>query len=72
MTAAAAATVSTLESRADAAPPASSKSAYLHFRYYYMRAGSQTERTNAYLKDVYLPAANRAARNGAGFLCERQ
>jgi hypothetical protein len=67
LTAAAAATVSTLESRADAAPPASSKSAYLHFRYYYMRAGSQTERTNAYLKDVYLPAANRAGLGPVGF-----
>jgi len=67
LTAAAAATVSTLESTADAAPPAASKSAWLHFCYYYMRNGSQTERTNAYLGDVYLPAAGRAGLLPVGF-----
>ena len=63
LSAAAAATVSL----ADAAPPAPAKSAYLDFCYYYMRAGSQTERTNAYLKDVYLPAALRAGFGPLGF-----
>jgi hypothetical protein len=66
LTAATAATVSTLESTADAAPPAASKTAYLHFCYYYMRAGRQTERTNTYLKDVYLPAAGRAGLGPVG------
>jgi hypothetical protein len=66
LTAAAAATVSALEPKADAAPPVPSRSAYLHFRYYYMRAGSQTERTNAYLKDVYLPAVGRAGLGPVG------
>jgi hypothetical protein len=67
LAAAAAATVSTLESGADAAPAAPAKSAYLHFCYYYMRNGSQTDRTNAYLKDVYLPAAGRAGFGPVGF-----
>ncbi len=45
---------------ASAAPADSPKNAFYHLNYFYMRQGSQMERTSRYLSDAFLPAAKRA------------
>jgi hypothetical protein len=62
VTATAAAGLSTA-APADEAP----KNSIYHLVYYYLRTGPQVERTNQYLKDVYLPAARRAGVGTCGF-----
>ena len=52
---------------ASGAPAEPAKNAFFDLRYFYMRTGSQVERTTQYLRDVFLPAAKRA---GLG-LCGR-
>ena len=41
--------------------------AYYHLLHYYMRNGTQLERTTKYLSDAFLPAAKRAGVRTAGF-----
>ncbi len=48
---------------AAAAPAGTPKNAWFHLTCYYMRNGTQVQRTNEYLRDAWLPAATRA---GAG------
>ena len=43
------------------------KNALFHLVYFYMRTGSQVERTTQYLGNVFLPAAKRAGLGPAGF-----
>ena len=43
------------------------KNALFHLVYFYMRTGSQVERTTQYLGNVFLPAAKRAGVGPAGF-----
>jgi hypothetical protein len=45
---------------ARAAPAELPKNSIFHLLYFYMRTGSQVERTTQYLNSVYLPAARRA------------
>ncbi len=42
------------------------KNQIFHLVYFYMRSGSQVDRTTQYIKDVYLPAAKRAGMGPAG------
>jgi hypothetical protein len=49
---------------AAAAPPANW---YFHLNYFYMRTGSQADRTTQYLSGVFLPAAKRAGLAPVGF-----
>ncbi len=62
VTATAAAGLST-PAPADEAP----KNSIYHLVYYYMRSGAQVDRTNQYLKDVYLPAVRRTGAGTCGF-----
>jgi hypothetical protein len=50
-----------------AAQASSSKSALFHLRYFYMRQGTQSGRTQKYLSDVWMPAAKRAGIGPMGF-----
>ncbi len=50
-----------------AAPADPPKNAYFHLLYFYMRSGSQVDRTTAYLRDTFLPAAKRAGIGPLGF-----
>jgi hypothetical protein len=43
------------------------KSALYHLTWYYMRSGTQTQRTNSYLSSVFMPAAQRAGAGPFGF-----
>jgi len=52
---------------AAAAPADPPKNAYFHLLYFYMRNGSQVDRTTAYLRDTFLPAAKRAGIGPVGF-----
>jgi hypothetical protein len=52
---------------AAAAPADPPKNAYFHLLYFYMRSGSQVDRTTAYLRDTFLPAAKRAGIGPVGF-----
>ena len=52
---------------ASAAAAESAKNSIYHLVYYYMRSGSQVERTTQYLNTVYLPAARRAGVGPMGF-----
>ncbi len=61
MTAAAAASL------AEAAPAEQPGNALFHLVYFYMRTGSQVERTTQYLGNVFLPAAKRAGVGPVGF-----
>jgi hypothetical protein len=54
-----------LASAAAAAEPG--KNSIYHLVYYYMRSGSQVERTTQYLSNVYLPAVRRAGVGPMGF-----
>lgn len=56
-------TASAAAGMAAATPAESPKSAWFHLTCYYMRNGTQGQRTNDYLRDTWLPAAKRA---GAG------
>jgi hypothetical protein len=51
-------------SAAAAEPP---KNSIFHLLYFYLRTGSQGERTTQYLNTVYLPAARRAGVGPVGF-----
>src|SRR5471030_42047 len=51
-----------------AAPPAAAPANwFFHLNYFYMRTGSQVERTTQYLSGVFLPAAKRAGLAPVGF-----
>ena len=52
---------------AAAAPADQPKNAIFHLVWFYMRTGSQVERTTQYLGNVFLPAAKRACVSPAGF-----
>jgi hypothetical protein len=52
---------------AAAAPADPPQISYYHLQYFYMRSGPQVERTTAYLRDGYLPAARRAGISPVGF-----
>jgi hypothetical protein len=52
---------------AAAAESQAAKPACFHLLYYYMRNGTQLERTTKYLGDTFLPAARRAGAGTAGF-----
>jgi hypothetical protein len=52
---------------AGAAPAEAPKNAFFHLLYFYMRQGTQVSRTTAYLKDVWLPAAQRNGIGPVGF-----
>src|SRR5664279_1622623 len=52
---------------ASAAPAEPQKSSIFHLVYFYLRTGSQVERTTQYLNTVYLPAARRAGLGPIGF-----
>jgi hypothetical protein len=43
------------------------KNSYYDLRFFYMRNGTEVDRTTAYLRDVWLPAAKRAAIGPVGF-----
>src|ERR1051326_5458620 len=51
-----------------AAPPAEpTHPSFFHLLYFYMRSGTQTERTSQYLSQVFLPAAQRSGLAPVGF-----
>jgi hypothetical protein len=52
---------------AGAAQADAPKNAFYHLLYFYMRTGPQVERTTAYLRDVWMPAAKRAGIGPVGF-----
>jgi hypothetical protein len=52
---------------AGAAPAASPRNAWFSLLYFYMRQGTQSSRTTAYLKNVWMPAAQRAGLGPLGF-----
>lgn len=52
-------TASAAAGLATAAPADTPKNAWFHLTYYYMRNGTQVERTTQYLRDVWMPAAKR-------------
>src|SRR5437867_1949931 len=52
---------------ANAAPADSSRNQLFRLIYFYLRAGSQVERTTQYLNTVYLPAAKRNGLGPVGF-----
>jgi len=52
---------------ASAAPAEPAKNSIFHLLYFYMRSGSQVERTTQYLNAVYLPAARRNGLGPVGF-----
>src|SRR5690348_9901144 len=52
---------------AAAAPPEPAANALFHLLYFYMRTGSQVERTARYLERVWLPATRRAGFGAVGF-----
>src|ERR1043165_825664 len=58
---------SSLAPLARAAEPEHPKNASYHLVYYYMRNGTQVERTTQYLQKVWLPAAQRAGIGPLGF-----
>jgi hypothetical protein len=49
---------------AQSGPP---KNAFFHLVYFYLRTGPQVERTTQYLKQVFVPAAERAGLGPVGF-----
>ena len=51
---------SSLAPLARAAETEQPKNAFYHLVYYYMRNGSQVDRTTQYLQKVWMPAAQRA------------
>ena len=57
-------TAAGLASAAPADPP---KNQFFHLVYFYMRSGSQVDRTQQYLNTVFLPAAKRNGIGTAGF-----
>jgi hypothetical protein len=50
-----------------AAQPETARNAYFHLVYFYLRQGPQVQRTNEYLRDVWLPAAKRNDIGPVGF-----
>jgi len=48
-------------------PAAKPANSFYHLLYFYMRAGTQVERTTEYLRGVFLPAAGRAGLAPVGF-----
>ena len=61
-------TASAAAGLAAAAPPAAAPANwFFHLIYFYMRTGSQVERTTQYLSGVFLPAAKRAGLAPLGF-----
>jgi hypothetical protein len=52
---------------ASAAPADAPKNSIFQLLYFYMRTGSQVQRTTEYLNNVYLPAARRAGLGPVGF-----
>jgi len=59
--------LSTAAGLAGASQAANPKNALFHLRYYYLRQGTQPGRTQKYLSDVWLPAAQRAGIGPVGF-----
>ena len=59
--------VSAAAGLAGAAPAATAKNALFHLLYFYLRQGTQVSRTTAYLKNVWMPAAQRAGLGPLGF-----
>jgi hypothetical protein len=57
-------TAAGLASAAPADPP---KNQFFHLVYFYMRSGSQVDRTQQYLNTVFMPAAKRNGIGTAGF-----
>jgi hypothetical protein len=60
-------TASAAAGLAAAAPAAAPANGFFHLTYFYMRTGSQVERTTQYLSGVFLPAAKRAGMAPVGF-----
>src|ERR1044072_8271708 len=58
---------SSLAPLARAAEPESPRNAFYHLLYFYMRNGSQVDRTSQYLEKVWMPAAQRAGIGPVGF-----
>lgn len=58
---------SSLAPLARAAEPEQPKNAFYHLVYYYMRNGSQVDRTTQYLQKVWMPAAQRSGIGPLGF-----
>jgi hypothetical protein len=58
---------SSLAPLARAAEPEQPKNAFYHLVYYYMRNGTQVERTTQYLQKAWMPAAERAGIGPMGF-----
>jgi hypothetical protein len=52
---------------AAAAPADAPKNNFYHLLYFYLRPGSQVDRTTQYLRDVFLPAARRNGMGPSGF-----
>jgi len=60
-------TASAAAGLAAAAPAAAPPNWFFHLNYFYMRTGSQVERTTQYLSGAFLPAAKRAGLAPVGF-----
>ena len=60
-------TVSAAAGLAGAVPAAPLKNAWFSLLYFYLRQGTQSSRTTAYLRDVWMPAAQRVGLGPLGF-----
>jgi hypothetical protein len=60
-------TASAIAPLAHAADPEPARNAFYHLLYFYMRNGSQVDRTTQYISKTWLPAAQRAGIGPLGF-----
>ena len=60
-------TASTAAGLAAGAPADRPKNSFFHLLYFYMRTGTQVDRSTQYLRGVFLPAAERAGLAPVGF-----